>query len=194
MRILSRIFFLELLSGEFHTGNREGTWGAVKHSCYSLSGTGKMSKGSVSQSIIEAIDPILKGENLELVDVEYKKAGKSWVLRVFIDKPGGITLGDCQKVSHQIEDKIEVEELVSSAYILEVSSPGLDRPLKNSRDFLRYKGKEVKVHTFVPVNGKKKFSGTIIDFRDNHVHLEMAGKSLAIPLDKISKATLILEI
>jgi ribosome maturation factor RimP len=59
---------------------------------------------------------------------------------------------------------------------------------------LRYKGKEVKVHTFVPVNGKKKFSGTIIDFRDNHVHLEMAGKSLAIPLDKISKATLILEI
>ncbi len=143
---------------------------------------------------MDAIDPILKGEDLELVDVEYKKAGKSWVLRVFIDKPGGITLADCQKVSHQIEDKIEVEDLVSSAYVLEVSSPGLDRPLKKSRDFLRYKGKDVKIRTFVPVNGKKDFSGTIIDFKEEYVHLEMAGKNFAIPLDKISKATLILEI
>ena len=143
---------------------------------------------------MQAIDPILKGANLELVDVEYRKAGKSWVLRVFIDKPGGITLGDCQRVSHQIEDKIEVEDLVSSAYVLEVSSPGLDRPLKKSRDFLRYKDKEVKIHTFVPVNGKKDFSGTIVDFKEEHVHLEMAGKNIAIPLDKISKATLILEI
>ena len=153
-----------------------------------------MSKGAVSQSVMDAIDPILKGEDLELVDVEYKKAGKSWVLRVFIDKPGGITLADCQKVSHQIEDKIEVEDLLSSAYVLEVSSPGLDRPLKKSRDFLRYKGKDVKVHTFVPVNGKKDFSGTIIDFKEEQVHLEMAGENFAIPLDKISKATLILDI
>ena len=153
-----------------------------------------MSKGTVSQSVMEAIDPILKGENLELVDVEYKKVGKSWVLRVFIDKPGGITLADCQRVSHQIEDKIEVEEIVSSAYVLEVSSPGLDRPLKKSTDFLRYKGKKVKIHTFVQVNGEKDFSGTIIDFKEEHVQLEMAGKNFAIPLDKISKATLILEI
>lgn len=153
-----------------------------------------MSKGTVSQSVMEAIDPILKGENLELVDVEYKKVGKSWVLRVFIDKPGGITLADCQKVSHQIEDKIEVEEIVSSAYVLEVSSPGLDRPLKKSTDFLRYKGKKVKIHTFVQVNGEKDFSGTIIDFKEEHVQLEMVGKSFAIPLDKISKAILILEI
>ncbi len=153
-----------------------------------------MSKGTVSQSVMEAIDPILKGENLELVDVEYKKVGKSWVLRVFIDKPGGITLADCQKVSHQIEDKIEVEEIVSAAYVLEVSSPGLDRPLKKSTDFLRYKGKKVKIHTFVQVNGEKDFSGTIIDFKEEHVQLEMVGKSFAIPLDKISKAILILEI
>jgi len=143
---------------------------------------------------MEAIDPILKGENLELVDVEYKKVGKSWVLRVFIDKPGGITLADCQKVSHQIEDKIEVEEIVSAAYVLEVSSPGLDRPLKKSTDFLRYKGKKVKIHTFVQVNGEKDFSGTIIDFKEEHVQLEMVGKNFAIPLDKISKAILILEI
>jgi len=153
-----------------------------------------MSKGTVSQSVMEAIDPILKGENLELVDVEYKKVGKSWVLRVFIDKPGGITLADCQKVSHQIEDKIEVEEIVSAAYVLEVSSPGLDRPLKKSTDFLRYKGKKVKIHTFVQVNGEKDFSGTIIDFKEEHVQLEMVGKNFAIPLDKISKAILILEI
>jgi ribosome maturation factor RimP len=153
-----------------------------------------MSKGSVSQSVMEAIAPILKGENLELVDVEYKKAGKSWVLRVFIDKPGGITLADCQRMSHQIEDKIEVEDLVSSAYVLEVSSPGLDRPLKKSRDFLRYKGKDVKIHTFVPVNGKRDFSGTIIDFKEEHVHLEMAGENFVIHLDKISKATLILDL
>ena len=143
---------------------------------------------------MEAIAPIVEGESLELVDVEYKKAGKSWVLRVFIDKAGGITLGDCQRVSHQIEDKIEVEELISAAYVLEVSSPGLDRPLKKGPDFIRYKDKKVNIHTYVPVNGKRDFSGSILDFKEEKVHLEMAGKTIAIPLDKISKAKLIIDI
>ena len=143
---------------------------------------------------MEAIAPIVKGESLELVDVEYKKAGKSWVLRVFIDKAGGITVDDCQRVSHQIEDKIEVEELISVAYVLEVSSPGLDRPLKKGSDFIRYKGKKVSIHTFLPVDGKKDFLGSILDFKEEKVHLEMASKTFAIPLDKISKAKIIIDI
>ena len=123
-----------------------------------------MEKPSIHQAVTKLIEPILRENNLELVDVEYKKAGKTWVLRVFIDKNQGVTVDDCQKLSQEIQDLIEIHELIAVPYVLEVSSPGLDRSLKKERDFLRNKGKRIQIKTFSPVNNKKQFSGTIRNF------------------------------
>ena len=100
-----------------------------------------MKKTSTYHSVADLIEPTLRKNEIELVDVEYKKVGGNWILRVFIEKNQGVTVYDCQKLSRLIEDLIEVHELISAPYILEVSSPGLDRPLKKEQDFLRNKGK-----------------------------------------------------
>ena len=113
-----------------------------------------MGKPSIHNAVAELIEPVFRENNIELVDVEYKKTGRIWVLRIFIDRNHGVTVGDCQKLSRQIEDLIEVHELISVPYVLEVSSPGLDRSLKKERDFLRNKGKRVQVKTFSSVNNK----------------------------------------
>ena len=97
-----------------------------------------MTKVPVSQAVVSLIEPILMAEELELVDVEYKKEGKSWVLRIFIDKEGGVTIADCQKVSRLTGDLIDVEETITTTYSLEVSSPGLNRVLKREEDFLKF--------------------------------------------------------
>jgi len=149
-----------------------------------------MGKSSISQTIEELITPVLKSENLELVDVEYKKEGKTWFLRLFIDKEGGITVGDCQKVSRQLEDLIEVEDVVPNHYTLEVSSPGLDRPLKKESDFVRFVGRLVAVSTFSPVNDRKKFTGTIDKFENQVLFLDTEGQKVAILYQNIAKAKL----
>lgn len=149
-----------------------------------------MGKSSICQSIAELIEPMVRNQSLELVDVEYKKEGKNWYLRVYLDKEQGITVKDCQSLSHQIEDLIEVEAIVSNPFILEVSSPGLNRPLKTERDFLRNKNRQIIVTTFSPVNNKKNFHGMIKDFKDQTLYLDEDGNPLEIPLEKIAKAKL----
>ena len=152
-----------------------------------------MEKPSINQAVTELIEPVLKEGNIELVDVEYKKTGKTWVLRVFIDKNQGVTVDDCQKLSREIEDLVEVHELVAVPYVLEVSSPGLDRSLKKERDYLRNKGKRIQIKTFSPINNKKQFSGTIRNFINGILFLENSGGTLEIPLSKIAQAKLIIE-
>lgn len=149
-----------------------------------------MGKSSIAQTIENLITPVLKSENLELVDVEYRKEGKTWFLRVFIDKEGGVTVGDCQRVSRQVEDLIEVEDVVPNHYTLEVSSPGLDRPLKKESDFERFVGRLVVVSTFSPVNDRKKFTGTIDKFENQVLFLDTDGQKVAIPYQNIAKAKL----
>ena len=153
-----------------------------------------MGKSSVAQSVEDLITPALNSEGLELVDVEYKKEGKDWALRVFIDKPGGITLQDCQATSHRVEDMIEIDGLIPSHYILEVSSPGLDRPLKKEKDFLKYKGRRIRLTTFSPINNQKKFKGTIQEFKENTLFLEDQQEVFKIPLIHIAKARLEIEL
>ena len=153
-----------------------------------------MGKSSVAQSVEELITPVLSSEELELVDVEYKKEGKDWTLRVFIDKPGGITVQDCQATSHRVEDMIEIDGLIPSHYILEVSSPGLDRPLKKEKDFLRYKGKRIRLTTFSPINNQKKFKGMIRGFKEDTLILEDREEVFQIPLIHIAKARLEIEL
>ncbi len=153
-----------------------------------------MGKGSVVESIETRVTPILDENRLELVDVEYKKEGKHWVLRIYIDKEGGVTVDDCTQVSRHIGDLIEVEEIVPASYTLEVSSPGLDRPLKREQDFLRFQGKRAHVTTYTPIDQQKNFKGIIRDFRKDVLLLETGGRLVEIPQDRIAKARLEIEI
>jgi|TARA_B100000315_G_scaffold188134_1_gene177863 ribosome maturation factor RimP len=153
-----------------------------------------MGKSSIHQTVAEIIEPITREENIELVDVEYKKVGKTWALRIYIDKNLGVTLGDCQRISRQAEDLIEVHEVITNPYVLEVSSPGLDRPLKKERDFIRNKGKQVQVKSFSPVNGKKQRIGTVQDFKNGTLYLKDPAGIQEIPLGDIAQAKLTIEL
>jgi ribosome maturation factor RimP len=155
----------------------------------------------VQQSVVDRVrevsEPIIGGLGLELVDLEYLREGPRWVLRFFIDKEGGVTLEDCQGVSHALGPLLDVEDLVDSAYALEVSSPGLDRPLKKPKDFERFQGKRVQIRTYAlpsgVFQGRKNFSGTLIGLAGAGVEIEVDGQRGAIPLPAIAKAHLIYE-
>lgn len=153
-----------------------------------------MRKGSVVQTVENVVLPVLDDLGLELVDIEYRREGKGWVLRVFIDKEGGITVDDCTRVSHQVGDLIDIDDLIPNAYCLEVSSPGLDRPLKKEQDFIKYKERRIQLNTFAPIDTRRNFKGTIKDFREGVLFLEAQGIPFEIPLDNIAKANLEIEI
>ena len=153
-----------------------------------------MGKATVTQSVIELIEPGLLAKGLELVDVEFKKEGKNWVLRVFIDKEGGVTLEDCQKISRLVGDLIEVEEVIEPAYTMEVSSPGLNRVLKKEKDFIKFSGKKICVQCHAPLNGRKKFTGILKDFKNQSIHLEVDGQLQTISINRVAKANLVIEI
>ena len=152
-----------------------------------------MGKISICQSVADLIKPTLEKNGIELVDIEHKKTGKIWVLRVFIDKSQGVTVHDCQELSREIEDLIEIHELIDDHYVLEVSSPGLDRPLKKDTDFLRNKGKRIQIKTYSPINNKKENAGTVIDFVNGTLFLEDKKDILKISLTEIARAKLIIK-
>ena len=150
-----------------------------------------MRKNPIYQLVTDLVEPTLKGSDIELVDVEYKKTGKTWSLRVFIDKNQGVTVNDCQRLSREIEDLIAIHELIADRYVLEVSSPGLDRPLKKETDFIRNKGKQVLVKTYLPINNSKTNTGTIKDFSNDTLFLENEKKTFEISLSNIAQTKLI---
>ena len=115
--------------------------------------------------------PIIDAHQFELVDVEYVKEGSKWYLRAYIDKEGGITVDDCELVSRQLSDLLDEKDLIDEAYILEVSSPGLGRPLKKEKDFLRSIGEEVEVRTYRPINRSKEFTGILKEYDKDSVTL-----------------------
>lgn len=112
----------------------------------------------------EILIPILEENNFELVDVEYVKEGNDKYLRAYIDKEGGININDCEVVSRALEAKLDEEDFINEAYILEVSSPGLTRPLKKDRDFERNLGKPVEIHTYKPIDNCKEFIGDLKEY------------------------------
>ena len=123
-----------------------------------------MKREEVEQYIASVTEKILEGTDLSLVDVEYVRQ-KDWYLRVYIDKPGGIEIDDCQKVSEQLTEILDREDPISEKYYLEVSSPGIDRPLKKDRDFAANDGKKVDLTFFEPWQGMKNVTG-ILDAHD----------------------------
>ncbi|MBI5044190.1 MAG: ribosome maturation factor RimP [Nitrospirae bacterium] len=151
-------------------------------------------KKDSDEAIKDIIIPILSSFGIELVDLEYKKSGPKWFLRVFIDKKDGVSLDDCEKASKHISQVLDVEDIIPHTYILEVSSPGLDRPLKKIEDYQREKGKLVRINTFGPINNQKIFIGRILDIESGNVKIEeeRLGK-MEIPLSNIAKARLEIE-
>jgi ribosome maturation factor RimP len=118
-----------------------------------------MAHHSIIETITTLVSPIIDDAGLEFVDAEFKHEGQTHVLRIFIDKPGGVTLDDCQAISRECEVVLDVEDIIQTQYVLEVSSPGLDRPLRKKEDYRRFTDHLVKLKTYRPVQGRKKFLG-----------------------------------
>ena len=132
-----------------------------------------MSKKEIYEQKAEAlISPIVEKYGFELVDVEYVKEGSSFYLRAYIDKPGGITVDDCETVSREFSDKLDEADFIEEAYIMEVSSPGLGRPLKKEKDFKRSIGKEVEIRTYRPIDREKEFYGVLKAYDENSVTID----------------------
>ena len=132
---------------------------------------------------------------LELIDVEYVKEGAEWYLRLFLDKEGedGVDLDDCELISRKLSDLLETADPITQAYRLEVSSPGIERPLKRTKDFQRFKGEKVQIKTFSDVAGKKQFIGILGETTEDTVMIEVEDVPIGIPRKKISKANLVWE-
>ena len=130
------------------------------------------------QKTEELIAPIIEQNQFELVDVEYVKEGGTWYLRAYIDKPGGITVDDCEVVSRALSDLLDKHDFIEDAYVLEVSSPGLGRPLKKEKDFARSIGEEVDVRTFRAIGHQKEFTGILRDYDKEKIVLEMEDQEL----------------
>ena len=147
-----------------------------------------MNKKSILEYIREIIESLIKNTEYELVDLEYKKEGPNNFLRVFLDKPGGISLDDCQNISKEISDELDKTDPIKQAYYLEVSSPGLDRPLKTDKDLKRNIDKDVEVKLYEAIDGKKLIQGNLLDFDENILKLESEedGEEIIIYRDKIA--------
>ena len=136
-----------------------------------------MSKKEIYEQKAEAlITPIVEKYAFELVDVEYVKEGGTFYLRAYIDKPEGITVDDCETVSREFSDRLDEEDFIEEAYIMEVSSPGLGRPLKKEKDFKRSVGEEVEIRTYRPIDREKEFYGVLTAYDENSVTIDCEGE------------------
>ena len=132
-----------------------------------------MSKREIyEQKTEEILNPIMEELGFELVDVEYVKEGSSWYLRAYIDKPGGININDCETVSRRLSDILDEKDFIDDAYIMEVSSPGLGRPLKKEKDFKRSLGMEVDIRTYRMIDRQKEFTGILTAYDEKTVTIE----------------------
>lgn len=139
----------------------------------------------IEEAVAVIAEEFLQGTELELVDVEYVKE-HDWYLRIFIDKEGGIEIDDCQQLSEKVEEVLDKKDIIKDSYILEVSSPGLDRVLKKDKDFIREKGKKVDVTLYAPLDGEKLIVGVLEGKSDSELILE----DRSIALDKIAQVRL----
>jgi len=149
-----------------------------------------MSKGRVEELVLRIAEDVTKDTEFEIVDVEYEKAGDKWYLRVFADKPGGITVDECGLLSGKLSNELDRVDPIPHSYVLEVSSPGLERPLKKDEDFERFAGRPVEINTFAPLCGQKEWQGVLKGLRDGDVVVESDGEEIAIPREKVAKARL----
>lgn len=145
----------------------------------------------IVNKVSQLVEPVVHEFGMEIVDVEFRPERGRWILRVFIDKEGGITVDDCASVSRELGDLIEAEDIIDYPYVLEISSPGLNRPLRKESDFIRSIGKMVKLKMSRPINRRRNFTGRLADVREGVIILLVDENNLVeLPLKEIDKARL----
>jgi len=146
------------------------------------------------KKITELIVPVIESENMELVEIECLKMKTRWMIKIFMDKEGGVTLNDCARISHELGDILDVHDMPPEAYTLEVSSPGLNRPLARDKDFIKYRGRKVTIKVDQKIDGKRNFQGELIDYLDENgvktLLVDVAGVVHRIPRQQVVKAHL----
>ncbi|MGI6361117.1 MAG: ribosome maturation factor RimP [Bacillota bacterium] len=154
----------------------------------------KKTASNVADLVTHLAEPLVENMGLELVDVEYIKEGSEWFLRLFIDRPNEpIDHQCCQLVSEAVEKVLDEKDPIPHAYYLEVSSPGAERPLKKPADFVRFSGREVQLNLYQNFEGKKVYQGQLLGLTDEKIKLKVDDGEKLFPLDKVSKAFLVVK-
>ncbi|MDX1763047.1 MAG: ribosome maturation factor RimP [bacterium] len=149
---------------------------------------------ALTGEVRDLVIPVLKDLGLELFDVHYHRAGRRSVLRIFIDKPGGVTIDDCQGASREIETLLDIKEVVPGSYHLEVSSPGINRPMRHEADYVKYTGSRIKVKVTSPIANQKTFVGINRGLAGGVLQLEVKPDQLVeIPLANVAGAHLVVD-
>lgn len=137
--------------------------------------------------------PVVESMGYELFGVEFSPRGENVLLRIYIDQPSGIRIADCERVSRQVSGLLNVEDVIPSHYVLEVSSPGLDRPLFETEHFMRFRGHRVRVQLVAPHQGQRNLVGCLVGTENHEVVIDSDGEVFSVPLENIKKARLIPE-
>jgi ribosome maturation factor RimP len=137
------------------------------------------------------LEPVIAGEAMELIEADYRRESPGWVLRLFIDKDGGITVDDCARMSRIISDILDVADLIPNSYTLEVSSPGLNRPLRKWEHFRDQIGKVVDIRTVVPLGSRRNFKGILKEAAPERAVIDCSGQVFEIPLPLVERARLL---
>lgn len=144
----------------------------------------------IIEHVKELIAGYLEERNIELVDITYRRQQEGMVLRLLVDTAEGITIKECEELNNFLSEALDKEDLIAERHTLEVSSPGLDRPIKTDRDFERAMGKDLEIMTYVPIDGRKSHTGKLIGIDKEKIVIEADGISTVIPRDKIAIARL----
>ncbi|GIP36852.1 ribosome maturation factor RimP [Paenibacillus sp. J31TS4] len=144
----------------------------------------------IKSTVEQMVQPYIEEHGLELVDIEYVKEGSNWFLRVFVDKDGGIDIDDCGRLSEYLSTKLDETDPIPTAYFLEVSSPGAERPLKKPADFLKAVGDNVYVTTYEAIDGLKEFEGTLLSYDEQQLVVDTGKRQYTIPAGKVASARL----
>jgi len=160
----------------------------------SLGRVARVERDATIAAVRQIVEPLLEAEGMSLVDLQWSRRGRRWVLTLFIDKAGGVSLDDCARVSTQVGARLEVDDLIDHAYTLEVSSPGLDRPLRTVADYVRFHEHLVRITTTMPIQGRSTIVGRLkgVDGQTVLVDAKRAG-IVPIPLAQIKHARLEVE-
>ena len=150
-------------------------------------------QAQIRRQVAELSESLVAAEGMELVDLEYRREGPRWMLRLFIDKEGGVTIDDCARISQELGDLLDVKDIIPQAYVLEVSSPGLNRRVRKKEDFARFVGHKVQVWLVTPQDGRRKIVGDLIGVEGEEVVVAAVEGRFSVALKDIAKAHLIYE-
>ena len=143
------------------------------------------------EQLLSLLEPPVGALGYELVDVEFASAGSGGLLRLYIDAPAGITVDDCERVSHRVSEILDVEDPIPGAYTLEVSSPGLDRILRTPEHFERFRGSRIRVQLSLPIEGRRRYTGTLTGVTEGAIEMEVDGEPVQLELERIQKARVV---